>query len=412
MIGLVSLFTDLSSEMINPLLPIFIAGLVPAGLAPVFVGISEGIAEATASLLKLISGRVSDRIRKRKALVVFGYGLSTIARPLMALAGIAGAAWAGWQVAGLKFLDRIGKGARTAPRDALLGDAVGPEVRGLAFSFNRALDHAGAVLGSLSAIVLLFAFLKHGLWRTAAAKPSPEEMAAMRWLFGIALIPGLAAMATLITKVREITPCRQAVPTGSRTEDLPSAQSWQRLPKSFFIFVGTVALFTFGNSSDMFILLYAWDKYSLGLVSVVGLWVILHISKIAFSLPGGILSDRLGRRSTIMAGWVIYAFVYLGLALARCEWQFWALLLAYGFYYGMSEGSERALVTDLVESEARGTAFGIYNGVIGFAALPGSLLFGIFWKIIGPGWAFGIGASLAGAASILLILLFSVDPGT
>jgi MFS family permease len=177
------------------------------------------------------------------------------------------------------------------------------------------------------------------------------------------------------------------------------------LPRPFFLFIGVVALFTLGNSSDMFILLYAWEKFHLGLAAVVALWVVLHLSKIIFSLPGGMLSDKLGRRPTIIAGWFMYALVYLGLAFARLQWQFWALFLAYGFYYGMSEGSEKALVTDLVGSEQRGTAFGVYNGVIGLAALPGSLLFGVFWAVIGPSWAFGIGAALAGLASAMLLVI-------
>jgi MFS family permease len=406
MIGLVSLFTDISSEMINPLLPIFISGLVPLRLAPVFVGIAEGTAEATASLLKLISGRISDKIGQRKSLIVVGYALSTAARPLMALAGIAGAAWAGWQVVGLKFFDRIGKGLRTAPRDALLSDSVSPEIRGLAFSFNRALDHAGAVLGSLSAILILFAFLKYGLWQSTTAKPTAEEMNALRRLFGIALIPGLAALATLIGKVTEIPPRRSAIAAETAAG---FTKNWRCLPGSFLMFVAVAALFTLGNSSDMFLLLYAWNRFHMGLASVVGLWILLHLSKIVFSLPGGLLSDRLGRRPTIVAGWLMYAMVYLGLAFARFEWHFWILFFAYGFYYGMSEGSEKALVADLVASEHRGTAFGVYNGVLGLSALPGSLLFGILWSAIGPGWAFGIGSAFAAMASVLLILLLSTQ---
>ena len=157
----------------------------------------------------------------------------------------------------------------------------------------------------------------------------------------------------------------------------------------------------------MFLLLYAWSKFHMGLLSVLGLWIALHISKIIFSMPGGVLSDRLGRRPMIVAGWMMYALVYLGLALAQTQWQFWLLFLAYGFYYGMSEGSEKALVSDFVPSEHRGTAYGIYHGAIGVAALPGSLLFGVFWAMIGPSWAFGIGALLAGLAALLLVVLLA-----
>jgi MFS family permease len=408
-LGLVSLYTDLSSEMINPLLAIFIAGLVPLGLAPVFVGLTEGLAETTASLLKLVSGQISDRLGKRKALVVAGYGVSTLARPLMALAGLPGTAWPGWQVVGVKFLDRVGKGIRTSPRDAMISDSVGTDVRGLAFSFTRALDHAGAVLGSMASLGILMAMLGYGLWRSSAAKPTGEEMTAMRWLFGIALGPGLLAMATLIWKVREIAPrIRQPAPDARGSDHAgPAAGVWRRLPGRFYSFIGIIVLFTLGNSSDMFLLLYAWQKFHLGLSAVIGLWIALHISKIVFSFPGGALADRIGRRPMILTGWIMYALVYLGLSQAQAEWQFWALFLAYGFYYGMSEGAEKALVTDLVPGEFLATAFGIYNGAVGVSALPGSLMFGVFWATIGPAWAFGIGAALAGLAAVLLIVLLT-----
>jgi MFS family permease len=400
-LGLVSLFTDLSSEMMNPLLPIFIAGLVPLGLAPVYVGLMEGVAETTASLLKLVSGRLSDYLGRRKMLVVAGYGLSTLARPLMALAGLVGTAWAGGQVVGLKFLDRAGKGVRTSPRDALISDSIGPETRGLAFSFTRAMDHAGAVGGSLLAIVILFAFLGYGLWRSGTAKPTLEEMTALRWVFALALIPGLLAVTALLWGVREIVP-KQA---DGHSPGGRMSGTWRQLPTRFYAFVGIVVLFTLGNSSDMFLLLYAWEKFGLGLVAVIGLWIALHLSKIVFSFPGGFLADRIGRRPMILAGWTMYALVYLGFSQAEVQWQFWALFLAYGFYYGMSEGAEKALVADFAPAEARGTGYGIYNGAIGIAALPGSLLFGVFWAMIGPGWAFGIGAGLAGLAAVLLTAL-------
>ncbi len=403
-LGLVSLLTDLSSEMMNPLLPIFIAGLVPLGLAPVYVGLMEVVAETTASLLKLASGRLSDYLGRRKMLVVAGYSLSTLARPLMALAGLVGPAWAGGQVVGLKFLDRVGKGVRTSPRDALISDSVGPETRGLAFSFTRAMDHAGAVGGSLLAIVILFAFLGYGLWRSSTAKPTAEEITALRWVFALALVPGLLALLTLTWKVREIAP-KHVARASCPCKDDHGQDAHATLPTRFYAFVGIVVLFTLGNSSDMFLLLYAWEKFGLGLLAVIGLWIALHISKIVFSIPGGFLADRIGRRPMILAGWTMYALVYLGFSQAHVQWQFWALFLAYGFYYGMSEGAEKALVADFVPPESRGTGYGIYNGAIGIAALPGSLLFGVFWATIGPGWAFGIGASLAGLAAVLLAAL-------
>jgi MFS family permease len=326
----------------------------------------------------------------------------------MALSGVVGQAWAGWQVVALKFGERVGKGIRTSPRDALIGDSVDAANRGLAFSFHRAMDHAGAVAGPLVAMALLYLVLGYGRWgvgehNTGGAVPA-EEMTALRWLFAVALIPGLAAMAALVFKVREIAPVRSAPPGGAA-----KASVWKRLPGRFYAFVAIVTLFSLGNSSDLFLLLYAQELFHFDLQSIILLWVVLHVSKIVFSLPGGILSDRLGRRPAILAGWVFYAAVYMGMAFIDPSqpWQFWALFLAYGVYYGMSEGAEKALVTDFVPSEFRGTAFGIYHGAIGLAALPASLLFGIWWAVIGPKVAFGIGAALAGLAAVLLLVLLA-----
>ncbi len=418
MMGLVSLFTDFSSEMMNPLLPVFILGLMQAAygdlgtaqkMAAVFVGMMEGVAEATASLLKIFSGRISDRLGKRKALVIMGYGTSTVVRPMMALVGLVGLSWAGLQVVGLKFLDRIGKGIRTSPRDALIGDSVDAGNRGLAFSFHRAMDHAGAVAGPLVAMALLYLVLGYGRWGVGSHGVSgplpPEEMTAMRWLFAVALVPGLAAMAALIFRVREIAPA----PAPAATAAAAKTSVWRMLPGRFYAFVAIVTLFSLGNSSDLFLLLYAQQLFHFDLQAIILLWVVLHVSKIVFSLPGGILSDRLGRRPVIVAGWIFYAAVYMGMALIdpTQPWQFWALFLAYGVYYGMSEGAEKALVTDFVPSQFRGTAFGIYHGAVGLAALPASLLFGIWWAVIGPKIAFGIGAGLAGLASLLLLVLLA-----
>ena len=411
--GLVSLFTDFSSEMIYPLLPVFFTGLVSGAtaeekvaMAALFVGMMEGLAEATASLLKIFSGRISDRLGKRKALVLAGYGVSTVARPLM------GVAFAAWNVVALRFLDRIGKGVRTSPRDALIGDSVGPEHRGLAFSFHRAMDHTGAVLGPVVAFFILMAMVGVAELWSREAVATPRDMTALRWLFAIALIPGLAAMAALLVKVKEVAP-PAAPTTGEKT-----FRGWRRLPGRFYAFVGIVTLFALGNSSDLFLLLYARTLYGLGMGALLVLWVALHVSKIVFSFPGGILSDRFGRRPVIVAGWIVYALVYLGMALlpgGGSPWLFVGLFVAYGFYYGMTEGAEKALVADFIPSERRGTAFGVYHGAIGLAALPASLLFGVLWVTLnqvspglGPKVAFGVGAALAGLAAVLLTVLLSV----
>ncbi|HAU39229.1 MAG TPA: MFS transporter [Phycisphaerales bacterium] len=413
MMGLVSLLTDFSSEMINPILPIFFAYLAGGAEAALWVGLSEGIAETTASLLKIFSGRISDRLGKRKALVIVGYGLSAVCRPAMALvgAGVAGAA----QVVGLKFGDRVGKGIRTSPRDALIGDSVGADVRGLAFSFHRAMDHMGAVLGPLAVIVILYAFLGYARWGKQSAQGviSGEEAGAIRWLFGVALVPGVLAVLALIFKVREIAPPPAA---SHHKADATRFGVWGRLPGRFYAFVGVVTLFALGNSSDMFLLLLGWKLFGLGLVPLVTLWIALHVSKIVFSIPGGLLSDKLGRRPVIVAGYVVYALVYLGMAYVSHLWQFVALFIAYGFYYGMTEGAEKALVTDFVPSEYRGTAFGIFHGAVGLAALPASLIFGVLWTVLervqeglGARVAFSIGATLAGLAAMLMLVLLSTS---
>jgi MFS family permease len=401
-VSLVSLFTDFSSEMMNPLLPIFIAGLVGGAWAAFWVGLTEGLAETTASILKIFSGRISDKLGKRKLLVTIGYGLSTICRPLMVLAGTA------WHVTALKFGDRVGKGIRTSPRDALIGDSVGPDVRGLAFSFHRAMDNLGAVLGPLTAIGTLYAFLHYSSWAASTTQDyqvSSDEMAALRWLFGLALIPGILAMAAVIFRVREIAPqTTRSTPSGRDAGN----NAWKRLPRKFYTYIGIVAVFALGNSSDMFLLLYAWDIIKVPLVQLILLWVVFHISKVIFSIPGGALSDKVGRRPIIVIGWIVYALVYLGMAEAAAPWQFWALFIIYGIYYGMTEGVEKALVADFVPSADRGTAFGVYYGAVGVAALPASLVFGAFWVLIGPRLAFGIGAATAALASILLIALLSI----
>lgn len=385
-VGVVSLLTDLSSEMINPLLPVFVAGLAP-GSAAVLLGAIEGLAEATASLLKLFSGRLSDRLGRRKPLVLLGYSLSTFARPALALAAV------GWHAVALKFADRVGKGIRTSPRDALIGDAVPAERRALAFSFHRAMDHTGAVLGPLLALLVLYLTLGEALWLGETGTASSAEMAALRTVFAWALAPGLLALAVLALAVRETGPAAAA-----KTEGAAAA-----LPRRFYWFVGASGVFALGNSSDLFLLLYARERFGAGLLGLLGLWVALHAVKVAASVPGGLLADRLGKRRAILAGWAVYAGVYLGLARATAAWQIWALLLVYGIYYGLTEGAAKALVVDYAGPGRRATALGIYHAAVGLAALPASLLFGVYWSVLGPAVAFTIGAGLAATAALLLL---------
>lgn len=420
-VGLVSLLSDFASEMVNPILPLFLAGFVGAGAAPLLLGVIEGLADTTASLLKIISGRVSDRIGRRKPLVVVGYVLANAARPLIGLCTTGG------QVVALKVVDRIGKGLRTSPRDALIGDAAPPALRGLAFSFHRAMDHSGAVIGPLCAALLLFLLLGRLVWRGAEGELGPSELDALRTVFLISAVPGALAVLAAIFGVREIPPTR---PLASPRPDAPAGEAdapageadapaganprpprRAPLPRRFYAFVGVATVFALGNSSDLFLVLYAHERHGLGLGGVIGLWVVLHVAKILASLPGGVASDRLGRRPVLIAGWILYAAVYLGFALAPGPGALIALLVLYGVYYGLTEGAAKALVADLVESERRATAFGVYHGAIGLAALPASLLFGALWSAFGPIVALGVGSGLAFAASLGLLVLVRPAPG-
>ena len=392
-LGMVSFLTDLSSEMIYPLLPIFFSGLVPSATVAIYIGLMEGLSESMASLLKFYSGRLSDFMGKRKPLALLGYTISSSIRPFTAVAA------AGWQVVALRIGDRIGKGIRTAPRDALISESVPKNVLGRAFSFHRSMDHAGAVAGPLVAAAFLYLMLgQNMLWQHGNGAANSTEMIALRWLFALAAIPGLAATILLWKMVKEkphpvktdISP-ENAQPTGL-----------SKLPSRFFFFLLAVVMFTLGNSSDLFLIFYAQTRFELSLGWIITLWILLHLSKIIFSLPGGWLADRFGRRVGIMAGWGIYAAVYMTIPLALHFWEVCALLLFYGVYYGMTEGAERALVADFVAPKDRGRAYGWYHGAIGLATLPASLIFGLFWAALGPKRAFFIGASLALTAMLLL----------
>jgi MFS family permease len=399
-LGVVSLLTDVSSEMIYPLLPVFFTGLVSPAAAAIYIGLMDGIAESTSSLLKIYSGRLSDKIGSRKPLALAGYAVSTVARPLMAVAS------AGWNVVVLRFFDRIGKGVRTSPRDALISESIDDDVRGIAFSFHRLMDHVGAVGGPILATVFLYFLLGHHLlWSKASGIANPNEMHALRWLFAVALIPGIAATFVLWRWAHDVP--RKASPKTMPGETPPVDK--QRLPRRFHIFLVAVILFTLGNSSDLFLIFYAQTHYGLGLGWVLALWVILHISKIVFSLPGGRFSDWAGRRPAIIIGWTIYVGVYVAMPFASQFWVTILLFATYGAYYGMTEGAERALVADFVPSAVRGKAYGLYHGAVGFAALPASFVFGLLWAEIGPMAAFLIGASCAAAA--VVVLLFFLPTG-
>jgi MFS family permease len=373
-LSLVSLLTDASSEMIYPLLPTFLATVLGAGAMS--VGLIEGCAQMTAALLNVASGRWSDRVTSRRPMVLAGYAIASVLRPFTGLAQSAA------QVLAIRVGDRVGKGIRSSPRDALIADSVAPEVRGRAFGFHRAADHAGAVIGPLIAFVLLqqFSFT-------------------IRQVFLLSAIPAALAVLVIIVAVRDV-PRPIASGSGSDTRAKASGPLGSRFPG----YLGVLVLFTLGNSTDAFLLLRAQEggvaPHHLPL-----LWAFLHVVKSVTSTPGGTLSDRVGRRPLIIAGWAVYALVYLGFARATSVTQVWLLMGAYGVYYGLTEGVEKALVADLVPASARGRAFGWFNLAIGIAALPASLVFGWIWEAHGSAVAFSFGAGCAAVAAVLLAVV-------
>ena len=370
-LGLVSLLTDFSSDMIYPLLPVFLTATLGAG--PAVLGIIEGVAEATASLLKLFSGVWSDRIGRKKPLVLAGYFLSAVTRPLVGFAS----AWT--HVLAVRFSDRIGKGVRSSPRDALIAASVPAEDRGRAFGLQRAMDHMGAVLGPVAAFLLL-----------AGAGLS------YRTVFFLAAIPGAAAVAALLFLVRD--------PGGQATRNGKIFPLDRNIPPGFRRYLLIVCLFTLGNASDSFLILRAVDS-GVPAAWVPLLWGAFHVVKSSFATYGGILSDRFGRKQLIVAGWIVYAACYAVWGVVEGVAWMVALFLVYGLYSAATEGAERAFVADFIPPSLRGTAFGWFHLTVGLSALPASVLFGALWTGYGARTAFGVSAGLAIAASVLLLLL-------
>lgn len=380
-LGGVSLLTDVASEMSYPLLPIFLTAVL--GASATMLGAIEGVAESTASLLKLVSGWLSDRSAGRKPLVVLGYGLASLVKPLIGLARAPG------QVMAIRVADRIGKGIRTSPRDALIADSVAPAIRGRAFGFHRAADNLGAVIGPLVA----FALLRYG------------HGIDLRRVFLLTAIPAAASVALLVFGLREV-PRRDVAAQAAGIR--PEPRRAGGLGARFWCLFAVLVVFTLGNSSDAFLLLRA-TRLGVAQALVPVLWALLNLVKALGNVPGGALSDRFGRRPLLAAGWTIYAAVYLGFGLAGAAWQVWALFAAYGLYFGATEGVEKALVADFVPADRRGAAFGFYNLALGIAALPASLLFGTLLDHAGPRTAFCFGAGMALLAAVAIC--FVAPPG-
>jgi MFS family permease len=379
--SLTSFFTDISSEMIVNLLPLYLANVL--GVRTDVIGLIEGVAESTASLLKLFSGWISDKLRARKWLAVVGYGLSTISKPFFLIAST-------WQlVAVVRWADRVGKGVRTAPRDALVADSIEPRARGLAFGFHRAADTAGAMLGLLIALLVVWLGQSAAVTLTAAT---------FQRMVLISLVPAALAVLVLMLGARDV-PVK-----GQRARPRFALRS---LGQPFVIFLLINGLFALGNSSDAFLVLRAQDR-GLSVTGILAMLVAFNLVYSLISTPAGRLSDRVGRRRLIVGGWLVYAGIYLGFALAQASWHVFALYVIYGLYYGLTYGTTKALVADLVPEGLRATAFGTHEAVVGVMVLPASLIAGWLWQGVGgwPGfgpWApFAFGSAMALAAALWL----------
>ena len=379
-VSLTSFFMDISSEMVINLVPLFLSNAL--GVKANIIGLIEGVAESTASILKVFSGWLSDKLKARKWPAVLGYALSAFSKPFFYFAN----SW-GW-VAGVRWADRVGKGIRTGPRDALLADSIRPEQRGLAFGFHRAADTGGAMVGLLIALGVVWA---------AQSSQLTLGMGTFRTVVLVSLIPAFLAVITLAIG---------AVETGVKSEREMPKFTLKALGKRFIMFMLIVGLFDLGNSSDAFLVLRAQERG----MSVTGILAMLAVFNLVYTLvstPAGALSDRIGREKMIIGGWLVYALVYLGFGLAGSVWHIWVLYILYGLYYGLAYGTAKAMVADLVPAELRGTAFGTYNAVLGLIDLPASLIAGFLWQGIGRWGGFGPAAPfLFGAGATLLAAMW------
>ncbi len=382
-VSLTSFFMDISSEMVINILPLFLSNVL--GVRTNLIGLIEGVAEATASLLKVFSGWLSDRLRARKWLAVGGYALSTLAKPFFYIANSWGA------VAGVRWADRVGKGIRTAPRDALVADSIDERHRGLAFGFHRAADTGGAVLGLLIAL--------GAVW-LAQAGSMELGRSTFQTVVLISLVPAFLAVLSLAIGAQD-------VPV-TAVRERPRI-SFRSLGRRFALFMLIVGIFDLGNSSDAFLVLRAQER-GLSVIGVLGMLITFNVIYTLVSTPAGSLSDRIGRRRVIVGGWLVYAAIYLGFALAGTGWHVWLLYAVYGVYYGLAYGTTKAMVADVVPEALRGTAYGTYNAVLGILDFPASLIAGLLWQGVGPWEGFGPSAPFffGGAMALVAAVLMAV----
>lgn len=369
--GVVSFFTDVASEMIYPLLPIFLTATLGAPMT--VVGLMEGLAASVLNIVKVFSGWLSDKYQQRKIIVVIGYSIS-------ALAKLAVATSTGWQTAMFgKFLDRMGKGTRTSPRDALIADSTRTELRGRAFGLHRAIDNAGAILGPLLAIYLLFSL-----------------QIDMRSIFYIAFIPALIGVACLILFVKEV-----------RTKSVSHKVfhfKFADLSPSFRVFLLISAVFALGNSADAFMILKA-KEMGMSIASILILYSLLNLTHSLLSFPAGIAADKIGPKKVLLIGFLLFALTYLLFGSTTISAFLWLLFPLFGLYRGLTEGVAVAYVSNLVKEEHTATAIGFYQTIIGFGVLLASLIAGVLWEAIGPAAPFFFGGSMAIIASVLFVIL-------
>ncbi|TET74665.1 MAG: MFS transporter [Dehalococcoidia bacterium] len=388
-LGVVSFLTDVSSDMIFTLVPLFLLNVLRVG-TPV-IGLIEGIAEGAASLLKVLSGWLSDRLGRRKGLAVFGYSISTLAKPFLYFATTWGA------VAAVRFVDRVGKGIRTSPRDALVADSAPPEEMGKSFGLHRGMDTLGAVLGLSVAALIVYLVQRGGLELTRDA---------FQTIVLVGIVPAVLAVFVLLFFVRERGRRADSTGVSCSANGHPSGAvpTKKGFDFRFKLFLAIMVVFTLGNSSDAFLILRA-QNLDFSVPQILLLFVAFNLVYALAALPAGLVSDRLGRKGVIVVGWSIYALAYLGLAVASAAWQVWLLFALYGLYYGVAEGVTRAFVCDLVPAERRGTAYGLYHTAVGLSLLPASLIAGWLWHLIGPEAPFFFGAAMAGTAMLGFLLL-------
>ena len=375
-VTIASFFTDVSSEMIFNLVPLYLANVLGVGTA--IIGLIDGIAETTASLMKVYTGSLSDKLGQRKWLAVAGYALSTISKPFLFIATT-------WEaVLSVRFSDRLGKGIRTAPRDALVADSIDEKQRGLAFGVHRAGDTAGAFLGIGFAALIVWLTEANGIDLTRHTFQIAVLASFIPAVLGVLVLMGMASEVPMKTK---------------RASALPSLEG---LDTRFKLFLFVVLLFTLGNSSDSFIILLGQNR-GLDIFQIMLMLMTFNFIYASLSGPLGSWSDKIGRRRLIIGGWIAYGLVYLGLALSNAGWHVWVLYALYGIYYAATDGVGRALVADFVPVERRGAAYGLYNAAIGITVLPASVIAGVLWQGIGSWTGFGASAPFYFGAVLALL---------